>query len=102
MTTFLKVTTGLLALVQRPRDAKNWRGPYVKEIPKTSGATIICTNSPAGTIAIPLTSHQRDRTGFSERKTIFSIGRRENSEEAGGRYSSLFIQTELRKKFRFE
>ena len=25
---------GLLDLVQRPRDAQNWRGPYLKEIPK--------------------------------------------------------------------
>ena len=25
---------GLLDLVQQPRDAQNWRGPYLKEIPK--------------------------------------------------------------------
>ena len=31
---FPKGHDGLTALVQRPRDAKNWRGPYVKEIPK--------------------------------------------------------------------
>ena len=25
---------GLLDLVQQPRDAQNWRGPYLKEVPK--------------------------------------------------------------------
>jgi len=29
-----KGRNGLLELVQQPRDAKNWHGPYLKEIPK--------------------------------------------------------------------
>src|SRR5512140_1852413 len=29
-----KGRAGLLDLVQQPRDAQNWRGPYLKEIPK--------------------------------------------------------------------
>jgi len=31
---FPKGKGGLLDLVQQPRDAQNWRGPYLKEIPK--------------------------------------------------------------------
>ncbi len=31
---FPKGRNGLLDLVQQPRDAQNWRGPYLKEIPK--------------------------------------------------------------------
>lgn len=29
-----KGKSGLLDLVQQPRDSQNWRGPYLKEIPK--------------------------------------------------------------------
>src|SRR5512139_1554812 len=31
---FPKGANGLLDLVQQPRDAQNWKGPYLKEVPK--------------------------------------------------------------------
>lgn len=31
---FPKGKSGLMDLVQQPRDAQNWRGPYMKDIPK--------------------------------------------------------------------
>jgi general secretion pathway protein G len=31
---FPKGSGGLMDLVQQPRDAQNWKGPYIKEVPK--------------------------------------------------------------------
>ena len=60
---------GLLELVQRPRDAKNWRGPYWKKGGPQGRvvATISFTNVPASIAQSPTTSFQPGRMALRER-----------------------------------